>query len=868
MSDIVNRKTVRKALRSWDRSTELGQDPLASLVIVEARRTVARYQPSGTGYGLALRDVLRAAIHQTMPKGEKEEYYAKRWRAYLILTQQYLEGRSPDYLAEQMGVARSTYDHAQAEALDRLVEILGEWEDRGVLPDRAFLPDLESVDEPRAAFNVPPLPPQGLVGREGLVKELRQALVGDHANVALSGLPGVGKTALAIALAHDGMVREHFVDGVLWAGLGQSANILSQLSIWAIALGLPLEGISQFENVSDRAKAIHAAIGDGNMLLVIDDVWDAAAGLALQVGGPNCAHVFTSRMARIAVELAGDGAREVHELDEGEGENLLRSFLPKIDSDSARSLVKRVDGLPLGLVIMGKYLQGELRTGHPRRMKEAFDRLEYSGELLGVAHPQSALDQQPSLPPDLPLSLGTVIDLSLQNLEESSKGSLVSLSLFPPKPNTFSEEAAIEVSGGNVELLDSLTDHGLLELAGEGHYTLHRTVSELARMSLEAGDVHERYVNYFLQFIEFHRDDHLALEAESRNILAGFEIAQEMGSNETIIQGVNAYFPHLEVMGYLEQAGFYLAYAEQAARELDDRSGLIATLANLGKLSQRRAEYGQSEVHYGEGLALAQELGDVVGECTMLQGLGAVAFSLGDYESAQEHYVRGLTLVDESEYPQSALGLNANMGTLVVTLGDMAMGEIYFQKALELARDVGDRVNSCSMLMNLGILAARQRKYGKAQDHFRESLAIARQAGMQKNIAYMLLNLGTLASDQGEDRKAYDYFHDALKMAQKMGDRAQISQLHGNLGALATKGGNYDEAESHLQEGLTLAGDIGHREHTIHLLINLGALYVEKGALDDAKPTFEKALRLAEKINHKRYTSITQKQLDDLSRRV
>lgn len=136
------------------------------------------------------------------------------------------------------------------------------------------------------------------------------------------------------------------------------------------------------------------------------------------------------------------------------------------------------------------------------------------------------------------------------------------------------------------------------------------------------------------------------------------------------------------------------------------------------------------------------------------------------------------------------------------------------------------------------------------------------------NLHYMLQNLGTLASDQGENRKAYDYFQDALKMAQKMGDRAQISQLHGNLGALATKGGNYDEAESHLQEGLTLAGDIGHREHTIHLLINLGALYVEKGALDDARPTLEKALRLVEKINHKRYISITQKQLDDLSRRV
>ena len=101
------------------------------------------------------------------PRGG-EDYYDKRWRAFLILTQQYLEGRSPDYLVEQMGVARSTYDHAQAEALDRIVGILGDWEGRGVFPEGAVLSEQDAFADPQPAFNVPPKPPHGSISLESM----------------------------------------------------------------------------------------------------------------------------------------------------------------------------------------------------------------------------------------------------------------------------------------------------------------------------------------------------------------------------------------------------------------------------------------------------------------------------------------------------------------------------------------------------------------------------------------------------------------------------------------------------------------------------------------------------------------------------
>ena len=62
-----------------------------------------------------------------------------------------------------------------------------------------------------------------LVGRESLLHTLKERLLRGE-NIALTGLPGAGKTALAVTLAHDPDILAHFSDGVLWAGLGYDAS--------------------------------------------------------------------------------------------------------------------------------------------------------------------------------------------------------------------------------------------------------------------------------------------------------------------------------------------------------------------------------------------------------------------------------------------------------------------------------------------------------------------------------------------------------------------------------------------------------------------------------------------------------------------
>src|SRR5512135_198196 len=114
---------------------------------------------------------------------------------------------------------------------------------------------------------------------------------------------------------------------------------------------------TEAESVSESeawALAIRHAIGTRSMLVVIDDAWRLEDALALKVGGPNCAHLVTTRFPNIATAIAADGATILHELKEDEGITLLRTLAPGVidrEEQKAHDLVHAVGGLPLALTL-------------------------------------------------------------------------------------------------------------------------------------------------------------------------------------------------------------------------------------------------------------------------------------------------------------------------------------------------------------------------------------------------------------------------------------------------------------------------------------------------------------------------------------
>ncbi len=448
-ADPLTRKSLRQALKSWDNSQKLGAHPLAQLKAVQARRLAAGYGDTPAGHGVALRDMLHSALQQLKPTGSVD-LADRHWRPYTILSSQYLEGRSPDYVVEQLNIARSTYDHEQAEALEALASVLREQE---------ALSAPAPASASASTFQRPYLAPQPtpLVGREVLREQVATQLSTQRLAV-LTGLPGAGKTALAAQLAHD--LLDQFSDGVLWVSLGRTPDLFGALGLWAVALGLPLDEVAKLSRLEDRARLIHATLGLRSLLLVIDDAWTMEDALAFKIGGPRCAYVLTTRLPRLASEFAGDPSAifPVPELGEPDALILLARYgLTATDAahrPEAAALSRAVGGLPLALTIVGRYLQKEARLGQSRRLESALARLERIGETLALTEPRSPLEAQP----DMPLSVLAVIAITDDALDPAARLALRALSVFPPKPNSFDEPAALAITGATAAQLDTLSD--------------------------------------------------------------------------------------------------------------------------------------------------------------------------------------------------------------------------------------------------------------------------------------------------------------------------------------------------------------------------------------------------------------------------
>jgi len=702
-------------------------------------------------------------------------------------------------------------------------------------------------NEPLYDGAIPLRPPTRLVGRENELAQLKQRLFagGIAALTALNGLPGVGKTALSIELAYDLDIRAHFRDGILWAALGPEPSIPTILTRWGTLLGISSTEISGLSDNDAKAAALGRAIGARSMLLVIDDAWHLEDALALTAGGPNCAHLITTRFPGIATEIAGEGATVIRELNEHEGMTLLRMLAPRVvdhEEQKALDLVNAVGGLPLALTLMGKYLHTLAYTGQPRRIAAALERLSRAEERLQLRESRGPLDRHSSLPRERYLSLQSVFAVTDQQLDEQARDALYALSVFPPKPNSFSEEAALVVAGCTVNTLDALLDTGLLESSAPGRYTLHQTIADYARLRMQDSTPYERLVSYFTGYVEAHKKDYELLEMESNIILAALERAYELGRWPELVRCACAFAPFLLVRGIYATAEQHLQRSYDAAMVLGDSYGITTTLLYLGELAQKQGNYDQAEIHLQEGLVLARRMEDHERVSALLNDLGWVAWKRGEFVQAEVYLQEGLTLARQIGDQERISGLLIVLGSVAANQGNYAQAESYLQEGLALARQLGDLEQTCLVLINLGATVGEQGNPNQAEIYFREGLALARQLRHREWISALLANLGEALVAQGNYAQAETVFQEGLMLAHQIGHREWISVLLLNLGETTRKQGNYSQSELYLQEGLTLARQLGIPQIAASTLYEYGNLCLDRQQPETAESTFHEML--------------------------
>jgi len=695
--------------------------------------------------------------------------------------------------------------------------------------------------------SIPLLPAIHLVGRDADLARLRSRLRGGGsvALTALNGLPGVGKTALSITLAHDPEVRVHFTDGILWAGLGPNPTMQSHLSRWGTLLGLATSEMSTLNGTEAWAVALRRAIGSRRMLLVIDDAWTLEDALILKVGGPNCAHLLSTRFPSIATQVAADGATAIKELSSDEGMQLLRMLAPQVveqEVEQARELVRAVGGLPLALNLIGNYLRMQAYTGQARRITAALQRLSDAGERLNISEPRGPVERHPSLASDTPVSLRSVIAVTDQQLDAEIRGALHALSVFPPRPNSFSEGAAQAVASCPVETLDLLTDTGLLESSGSDRYSLHQTIADYARLQLNDHVPHERLIAYATAFVEQHRKEYERLEVESSNILAALEAAAEQGHHSELIRATCAFAPYLLSRGLYALAETHLQRAYAAALNEDDHYGLASTLLYLGEMAQKQGNYERAGQYLQEGLEYARGIENKERTSALLNNLGWVSWKRGEYALAETYLQEGLDLARQINDPERISSLLEMLGSVAGNRGDYAQSEAYIKEGLSIARHIGDRERICTILINLGVTEGERGNYAQAEIYFEEGLILARQINHQEWISALLSNLGGIEIELGNYQQAETYFEEGLELAHQIGHREWISFLLHNLGLVMRKQGNYELADKYSREGLFLARQVGIPHITSLILNECGNLYLDQKQVRNAKDMFQEML--------------------------
>jgi transcriptional regulator with XRE-family HTH domain len=328
-----------------------------------------------------------------------------------------------------------------------------------------------------------------LVGRANLLMQIKQSLL--EANsltfTTLHGLPGVGKTTLATALTMDQEIRLRFRNGILWAPLGPQPHVLGQLMHWGTLLGVGPSDVENPESPLAWSHALQSAIGNRKILLVIDDACTVEDALALQIGGPQCTYLLTTRQSPVAFTLAERQWIVVPPLEIADGLVLLAQFVPQLvqrDPKGAQSLVQAMGNLPLALTLIGSYLATSTLTDHPWPLRAALTQVHDTQERIRISMLTAPGDNWLSLTETTPLSLYAAIALCDQQLSPEAHAALCTLAIFPPKPQSFSEEAALAMSQQPREILDTLWTAGLLENWRPSRYSLHQTIADYARTTV------------------------------------------------------------------------------------------------------------------------------------------------------------------------------------------------------------------------------------------------------------------------------------------------------------------------------------------------------------------------------------------------
>ena len=338
----------------------------------------------------------------------------------------------------------------------------------------------------------PPSTPEIFLGRDEEMGELKRRLgilreekhsIPIQVLTAVRGWPGIGKTATATVLAHDADLLTAFADGVLWASLGPSPNLLTELATWGRAVGT--DEILHAPTLKEAVSLLAVHLRNKRMLLIVDDVYEVEHVLPFQqVRGEGSAVMVTTRQPGLVngLSLPDDAVFNLPPLTEDRALELLRILAPTVvadHDDECLQLARDIECLPLALHVAGRLLNTESKMGWG--VRDLLNDLRTGAKLIEAKAPADLMDYETETIP----TVAALLKKSTDRLDNFTRDCFAFLGPFAPKPATFDLTAlkAVWMVEDPKPIARILVDRGLLEPVGT-RFQMHALLVAHARSLL------------------------------------------------------------------------------------------------------------------------------------------------------------------------------------------------------------------------------------------------------------------------------------------------------------------------------------------------------------------------------------------------
>lgn len=612
---------------------------------------------------------------------------------------------------------------------------------------------------PAAPAQLPPNVAE-FTGRETELARLR-ALVSERAPgrqttlviSAIVGMAGVGKTALAVYLAHE--LTPRFPDGQLYVNLHgydprQRLGPAQVLERFLRALGVADTALPT--SMDEQASLYRTLMAGKHALVVLDNVASADQVRPLLPGSSTCLVLVTSRDALVGL-VAQDGARlfPLDVLTPEESVELLARIAGHDrlarEPQAATEVARSCGYLPLAVRIVGAklaYRPGWTLANFARRLADEQRRL----------HELAAGDVQ--VRASFALSYRELAPATARVFRRLGliAGPDFAASVIAALADTTVEDAAMR--------LEALVNAHLVEAAATpGRYRLHDLLRLYAREQVKADEAEparhaalERALGWYLAIAEYANEflmptslrgpgadgspfpDQQAalawLEAERANLVAAAkQAAEHMSGAITVVawQLSDALCRFFDLRKYWADWQAVSEAALRTARRTGNPAATARQLSYLGIIATEQRRFKEASAYQTQSLAICRDVGDRDGEARALNSLGIAYWQ-------QWHLDEAVT---------------------------------YFEHSLALCREIGDREGEDKALNNLGSVFAEQRRFDEAIACLERSLAISRKIG--GSARRTLNSLGDLYRSQGRVEEAIACYEQSLVICRQAGDR-------------------------------------------------------------------------------------------------